>query len=137
MRALLFKTTREAGLMGELSLTLLRVFAGLSMAFGHGLGKMPPSENFIAGTAALGFPMPVFFAWCAGLAEFVGGLFLALGLLTRPSALFIGITMATAGFLRHAPDPFKAKELAFLYLVVMVVFVVRGGSGFSIDRFIK
>ena len=25
----------------------LRMFVGLSMAFGHGLGKVPPSEGFV------------------------------------------------------------------------------------------
>lgn len=137
MKALLFKVTPEGGIFGELSITALRVFAGLSMAFGHGPGKIPPSENLIAGAGAMGFPMPVLFAWCAAFSEFLGGVFLALGLLTRPSAFFIGFTMVVAGFVRHAPDPFKVKELAFLYLAVMVVFVVRGASSFSIDRFIR
>ena len=137
MKALFFKVTKESGFLSELSMTLLRVFAGLAMAFGHGIGKLPPSEGLINGTAAMGFPMPVVFAWCAGLSEFLGGIFLALGLLTRPSAFFIAFTMTVAGFVRHAPDPFKVKEMAFIYLAVMIVFVVRGASSYSIDRFIK
>jgi putative oxidoreductase len=137
MKALFFKVTPEGGIFGELSVTALRVFAGLSMAFGHGLGKLPPSENLISGAEAMGFPMPVVFAWCAGLSEFLGGIFLALGFLTRPSAFFIGFTMVVAGFVRHAQDPFKIKELAFLYLAVMLVFAVRGAGRFSLDRFIR
>jgi putative oxidoreductase len=137
MKSLFFKVTREGGLVGETSLTLLRVFAGLAIAFGHGLGKLPPSEILIAGAGAMGFPMPFLFAWCAALSEFLGGIFLALGFLTRPSAFFIGCTVAVAGFLRHSADPFKVKELAFVYLAIMVVFVVRGASSFSVDRFIK
>ena len=40
----------------NLGLAILRVIAGLSMAFGHGIGKIPPSDGLVAGTAKLGFP---------------------------------------------------------------------------------
>ena len=32
----------------NVGLAILRVFVGLSMALGHGLGKIPPSERFVA-----------------------------------------------------------------------------------------
>ena len=133
LKKILFATSPESSFANEVSITLLRVFAGLAMAFGHGLGKIPPSEKFLEGVAELGFPMPEFFGWAAGISEFVGGLLLAAGLLTRPSGLFIAITMAVAGLIRHADDPFKAKELAFLYLFVGIAFAVRGAGKFSID----
>lgn len=137
MKRILFSITPESGPLAELSVTALRVFAGLAMAFGHGIGKLPPSQGLIDGAGAMGFPMPVVFAWAAALSEFLGGIFLALGFCTRLSALMIAFTMAVAGFVRHAPDPFKAKELAFLYLVVMLVFVFRGAGRISVDRFIR
>ena len=116
-----------------IALTGLRVFVGLTMAFAHGLAKMPPSEQLIEGLGLMGFPSPVFFAWCAALAEFAGGLFLAVGLLTRPSALFIGITMAVAAFVAHGADPFQKKELALFYMVVAFFFAMRGAGAWSID----
>lgn len=122
------KTYTDAGLL------VLRVVTGLFMAFGHGLGKMPPSEGFIGGTEKLGFPMPVFFAWMAGLSEFLGGLLLALGLFTRPAAFFIVCTMATAGFIRHADDPFGTKEKALLYFILGIFFLLSGGGKYGLGK---
>ena len=120
----------------DLALTLLRVFIGLTMAFSHGLGKMPPPDMLIGGLESMGFPAPVFFAWCASLAELVGGIFLAIGLLTRPSALFVVITMAVAAFVAHAADPFEKKEMALLYLFAALFFVLHGAGRWSVDHLI-
>ena len=107
------------------------------MALGHGLGKIPPSERFVNGTAEMGFPLPEFFAWSAGGAEFGGGLLLALGLLTRPASFFIGCTMLVAGFIRHAADPFGGKEKALLYLAISIAFALVGAGKYSIDAVIR
>ena len=72
-----------------------------------------------------------------GITEFVGGLCLAVGLLTRPASLLILITMAVAFFLQHAPDAFATKEKAFLfggiallYLLIGAVVMIVGGLGY-------
>ena len=123
--------------LANVGLTLLRVFTGLGMALGHGLGKIPPSDRFVSGTANLGFPAPEFFAWAAALAEFGGGLFLALGFMTRPATFFLGFTMFVAGFIRHAADPFSGKEKALLYLAIAVAFLLIGGGKYSVDAWIR
>lgn len=133
----LFSTTFERTALQDLSITALRAFFGLSMAFGHGLGKIPVGDQFVAGVGALGFPYPVVFAWSAALSEFVGGILIALGFATRGGALVITATMTVAAFLRHASDPFRAKELALLYLFIALVFLVRGAGRYSVDRFVK
>lgn len=134
MRRFLFATTPDARLLDEVVLALLRIGTGLSLALAHGLGKVPPGPTFIDGVGALGFPFPLLFAWLAGLSELIGGLLLALGLLTRPASLAIAGTMAVAAFLRHGSDPFARKELALLYLAVALVFLVRGGNRLSVDH---
>ena len=121
----------------NVGLAILRVFAGLSIAFGHGLGKIPPSERFVAGTGDMGFPMPEFFSWAAGISEFGGGILLALGLLTRPAAFFMGFTMLVAGFVRHAADPFGRKEKAFLFLAVAIAFVLVGAGRYGVDAWVR
>ncbi|MBX2942468.1 MAG: DoxX family protein [Cyclobacteriaceae bacterium] len=118
----------------DLGLLILRIGTGLFIAFGHGLGKMPPSEGFISGVEKLGFPMPSFFGWMAGLSEFLGGLLIALGLFTRPAAFFIVCTMATAAFIRHAEDPFGTKEKALLYLTVGLCLMLTGGGKYSVSK---
>ena len=118
----------------DLSYALLRVATGVLMALLHGINKLPPSEKFVDGVSALGFPLPFLFAWCAGLAEFGGGLLLALGLLTRPAAFFVAFTMAVAAFGRHWNDPFSDKELSMVYLAIAFLFLVHGGGKWSLDR---
>lgn len=121
----------------DLGLLIFRLFVGLSMAFAHGLGKMPPPSQLVEGLSAMGFPAPGLFAWLAGLSEFAGGLLIAVGLFARPSALFLGITMAVAGFVAHSADPFRVKELAFLYLASCVLIFFAGAGRFSLDKIIR
>lgn len=120
----------------DLGLLVLRLGFGLALAFAHGLGKLPPSEGFVQATAGLGFPLPVLFAWAAALSEFLGGLLIAIGLATRPAAIFISITMTVAAFVQHGADPFAEKELALLYLVSALTLVLTGAGRFSLDHFL-
>ncbi len=124
------KMNADAGLL------ILRLFTGLFMAFGHGIGKMPPSNGMIEGVGNMGFPVPHLFAWMAGLSEFVGGILIALGIFTRPAALFWICTMATAAFVRHAADPFGTKEKALLYLTIGVCLLLTGGGKYSLEKLI-
>lgn len=137
IKKLLFKTTPESSILNETSLLALRVIAGLLMASLHGLGKVPPGEKLIGGVEALGFPVPVLFAWAAGLAELVGGIFLAVGFMTRPAAFFLAFTMLVAAFGRHLADPWDVKELSLLYLGISLIFATRGSGKFSVDHFMK
>ena len=129
----------ESGLsyMANAGLALLRIFAGIALAFGHGYSKVPPSEGLITRAGELGFPAPVFFAWAAGLSEFFGGIFLALGFLTRISSFFIACTMLVALIGVHSADPFNKQELAFLYLFVALAFLFKGSGDWSVDSFLR
>lgn len=124
-------------MLANAGLTLLRVFTGLSLAFSHGIGKVPPSERFIESVGNLGFPVPVVFAWAAGVSEFFGGLFLAAGLLTRPSSFLIAVTMFVAAFLRHAEDAFVVKEKALLFGCVAVAFLLIGSGKYGLDTILR
>jgi len=118
----------------DLGLLIFRLCVGLALAFSHGMGKMPPPDELIAGVGSMGFPLPVLFAWAAALSEFAGGLFIAAGFLTRFAAGFVGFTMAVAFFIVHAADPFMKKEMAFLYLVAAVLLIFTGAGKYSVDR---
>jgi putative oxidoreductase len=137
MKSLVFGSVRIPSVVANLGLLGLRAFAGFALMYGHGLRKMPPSERFIEGVAEMGFPIPIVFAWSAALSEVVGGVLLALGLATRPAAFFIACTMATAAFIRHAPDPFSGKELSLLFFFTALLFLSIGGGRFSLDRLIQ
>ena len=136
-RELLFGGANIESEHANVGLAILRVISGLSIAFGHGIGKIPPSAGLVAGTAKLGFPLPEFFAWAAAFGEFGGGLLLALGLLTRPGTFFMGFTMMVAAFGVHAADPFGIKEMALLYLAIAVMFLLVGSGKYGVDACIR
>ena len=121
----------------DLGLLLFRVFIGLTMAFAHGLGKVPPPEQLVSGVAAIGFPVPVLFAWAAALSELVGGILIAVGLFTRISSLSLGFTMIIAAFVVHAADPFQVKEMALLYLASCVLLIFTGAGKYSLDKLLR
>jgi putative oxidoreductase len=116
---------------------LLRVWLG-AMGIVHGYGKVfGGMDRFTSGVATMGFPAPELFAWSAGLTELAGGALLVLGLLTRPVALLMAITMGVAAFIRHADDPFKTKELAFTYFAMSVVVFLLGPGRYALDALMK
>ncbi len=116
-------------------LTLLRVCSGAFMAT-HGYGKIfgGRMEMFAENVGKMGFPQPDLFAWLAALSELAGGILLALGLGTRVCALLIAGTMGVAAFVAHGSDPFAKKEMALLYLAVMIFFALAGGGKLALDR---
>ena len=114
LKTILFGGESGLSYSANAGLALLRIFAGVALAFAHGFGKIPPGEGLITRVGEFGFPVPVVFAWVAGLSEFLGGIFLALGFLTRISSFFIACTMLVALIGVHGADPFNRQELAFM-----------------------
>ncbi len=137
LRKLLFGGESGLSYAANAGLTLLRVFVGVSLAFTHGHLKIPPSEGLITSTANLGFPMPTLFAWAAAMSEFMGGILLALGLVTRFAGFFISFTMLVAILGVHGADPYQKKELAFMYLFVAGTFMIKGANDWSIDGLLR
>jgi putative oxidoreductase len=143
----------------DVALLILRL-AGLGLAFAHGWGKISAlasgeADGFIERVGQLGFPVPVVFAWAAGLAEFVGGLFVAFGLFTRVAASFAAITMLVAGFLRHkfhlhllvwlglfdaskeSIESWRDPEKSLVYLLIMLALILMGAGRFSLDSIVR
>ncbi len=137
VKELLFGGAGCSTKLGDAGLFVVRVFAGSSMAIAHGLGKVQEPDNVISGAEAMNFPVAIVFGWAAILSEFLGGLFLALGLMTRLAALFIAFIMGVAAFMIHGSDPYQKKELALVYLAMMILFICTGGGRFSVDALIK
>jgi putative oxidoreductase len=117
----------------DLGLLLLRAGFGLTLAFGHGLGKLTNPQKFLGSVTRHGFPLPEVMAPIAALSEFVGGILVAIGLATRPAALFVIGTMLGAAFVVHGGDPFSKKESALAYALVAFVILVAGPGRYSLD----
>lgn len=115
-------------------LSITRMMLGL-LLLEHGLAKVagfplqPTHQPFVLWSLNPGLQ---------GLLELVGGLFLALGLFTRPVAFILCGDMAVAYFLRHAPKGFfpllNGGELAVVYCFVFLYFWLAGGGAWSLDR---
>jgi putative oxidoreductase len=73
----------------------------------------------------------------AGVLEFGGGLFIALGLFTRPVAFLLSGEMAVAYFRAHFPHGFwpilNHGEPAVLFCFFYLYLCVRGAGAVSID----
>lgn len=110
------------------------------MAAFHGWGKVKSAYalllhdqewRFVQTVASLGFPFPMFFAMAAAIAEFFGGLLLAVGFLTRWAAGLIAITMLVAVY-RHLTTDWRF-ELAALYLVIALLFLFGDPGRWALD----
>lgn len=127
-------------LTASLGLLVLRVVMGVGIAT-HGYGKLFGGniEGFAKNAVEpMGFPFPLVFAYLAGAAEFFGGLFIAVGLLTRLAAIPLAFTMAMAVFMVHMKhgDPLARTELSIAYLTFAVTILLSGAGSFSLDRII-
>src|SRR5690606_37347068 len=126
MKNILFGGTTAGTPAAHVGFLLLRVIGGLSLAFAHGLGKVPPSDGFIGRVTGMGFPMPELFAWLSATAEFGGGLLLALGLFTRPAAFLVVGNMVIVALMAHAGDPFSGREKAVLFGAIALFCLLAG-----------
>jgi putative oxidoreductase len=133
MRDLLKRSVSSAPLSVDAALLALRLAVGLMMAGGHGFKKVTDLDTFVASVARHRLPLPELLAPVAALSEFVGGLLIALGLLTRPAASLVLITLLVAAFWVHSADPFAKKEMALLYASCMIALLLTGPGKWSLD----
>ena len=91
--------------------------------------------------ASIGLEPGVLMAALAGGAEFFGGVALILGLLVRPAAVVLAVTMAVAIVTVHlANGLFMANngyEFGLSLLVVSVALAIRGAGSLSADQIIS
>jgi putative oxidoreductase len=118
----------------SLGLLLLRILAGVAMMI-HGWSKIQSPLNWMGPDAAI----PGVFQALAALAEFGGGLAWILGLVMPLASFGMACTMAVAVYF-HAVvrgDPFVGQggsyELAAVYLVVSILFLLTGPGKLSLD----
>ena len=121
----------------NVGLLLLRLFIGLTMLISHGWGKL---ANFGAISTkfpdVLGLGSQVSLS-LAVFSEVFCSVFIILGLVTRWVSVPLLITMAVAFFIVHGSDPFKAKELAFIYMGAYATLIFTGAGDYSLDKIIR
>ena len=121
------------------ALSIIRVLAGILILL-H--GKIVFDSQVMNGMAEsmskdMGMPFPALMAYLAKGSEFFGGLFFALGLLTRFVSIPLAITMAVAAFIAHHGQITGDGEHAFLFLLIFVAFFFIGSGKWSVDYLLK
>jgi putative oxidoreductase len=125
-----------------MALPLLRIGMG-AILFPHGCQKLfgwfggAGLDRFGQIFGQLGYQPGWFWAAVVGTTEVVGGLLLAFGLFTRAAALALTIFMINAVWTTSAKGFFWTQggaEYSGLILLVVLVFLIRGGGPCSLDR---
>lgn len=115
----------------SIGLLLLRLIAGVAMVT-HGWGKIQTPFSWMGPEA----PVPGILQFLAALSEFGGGLAWILGLLTPLASLGLFFTMLVAASMHISQgDPFVGKwELAGVYFVTSILFLLAGAGKYSLDN---
>jgi len=126
----------------DLGFLILRLGVGLPFAL-HGFQKLlgwfggGGLDRTAAWFASLGFGDGRMAARIAGASEIVGGLGIALGLLTPFAAAAVAGTMTTAAFVNNAENGFwsvaKGWELNGYLIVVAMAVAVTGPGALAVD----
>lgn len=126
----------------DVALLVLRLFAGLTLA-GHGAQHVfgawggPGLENWSNNLARMGLPAAALLGAVHGYAELLGGLALALGLLTPIAAALLAVPMIVATWRVHSKNGFwimkGGYEYSLTHLVIFVVLGVTGPGAYALD----
>ncbi|MCG4453401.1 MULTISPECIES: DoxX family protein [unclassified Pseudomonas] len=124
-------------------LTILRIIAGLTFA-AHGSQKLFGwfGGYGLAGVGqwmeSIGLAPGYLMALLAGSAEFFGGLALIVGLLARPAAAVLAVTMLVAIVTVHMANGFfmsnNGYEFALALLVISLAVLIEGAGKLSLDK---
>ena len=136
---------------GDKLLTVTRLILGL-VFLAHGAQKVfgwVGGQGFDHTMKAFtqGMGIPAIFAMLAIAAEFLGGIGLVLGLLSRVAAFAIAVNMVVAVWLVHARNGLfmnwagsqrgEGFECHLLALAIALLLVIRGGGAWSLDRLLE
>ena len=126
--------------LGPLSYPIIRLSVGIMM-IPHGYGKLF-NESGIERTAkffsSISIEPSVFFAWYVGIIEFVGGICVAIGFLTRLFSIQLVGILFVATFIVHFNNGFLwikgGYEYPLMWMIIMIAVTFRGGGQLSIDN---
>lgn len=121
-------------------LLIVRLYWGWQLAQ-SGWGKLHHLSNVAEYFGTLGLPMPAQMAVFIACVEFFGGIFLALGLLSRSTGFVLTVNLIMAyviadreALLSFFSDPDKFMAAApFIFLMVSLIVLIFGPGKISLD----
>jgi putative oxidoreductase len=130
----------KKSLFPETSYLILRFTFGIMMCYYHGWSKLLSDTsrwerlgNTLTkwiGLDALKIPL----GFMAAFSESICALLIAIGLLTRPAAFLLGITMLVASSKKLSEAGVDGSELPILFLILSLVILLRGPGKYSLDN---
>ncbi|WP_260704908.1 DoxX family protein [Edaphobacter flagellatus] len=122
---------------------LMRLVLGAAMIY-HGYSKVIPAGGFHGGNmfsalerhshyvASLG--LPYWLGIVSALTEFVGGILLVLGLLTRFAAFLVAVNMLVAIVMVNRHHGYAGSEYSLALLAIAVMLFFYGAGACAMDR---
>lgn len=131
----------------DIILTIVRLVFGI-VFFAHGAQKALGWFGGYGYSGTMGFFTQMHIPWIFGnlaiAAEFLGGIGLIVGALTRVAAFGISMNMLVAVLMVHLSNGFfmnwtgqqkgEGFEYHLLALTIALILMVKGGGAFSVDR---
>ena len=142
MQQFLFGSSFTANTTANIAWLLFRIHIGISMCLDAGWGKVKnitPPDWIVKQVAGLGFNFisPTFWAFLSCWGEFLGGIFIAIGFLTRLSALQLAFQFFVIAFIWFpTPDLLVGMYFQQLLFWGYVLVLAFGGGKYSIDYLI-
>jgi len=122
---------------------LMRLLLGAAMIY-HGYDKVIPAGGFHGGNtfsalerhshyvASLGFPY--WLGIISALTEFVGGILLIVGLLTRFAAFMVAINMLVALIMVNRHRGYSGSEYSLALFAIALMLFFYGAGAYALDR---
>lgn len=120
--------------MQPLGALLMRLALALAVTV-HGYEKVIPNgalHHFTHYVASLG--LPYWLGYVSAFTEFVGGILLVLGLLTRLAAAMLAVNMLVAFFTVGIHQGFGVYNYILALAAIAIMLVFYGAGAFALDR---
>ncbi len=126
------------GALDGVAHALLRIVAGAALAV-HGWPKIQDPMKLVGMVESLGFAPGAFWAVMLAATEFIGGILLVLGLLTRPAALAATVVLLVTVYFHWIVQSqgWAGSEKSILWAAMTFLLFVRGAGPLSIDSRLK
>lgn len=120
----------------DLGILFLRLIFGGLFTW-HGIDALSHYNLYLSmSQSTIGLPASVEFNLVV-FAQFICGILIMLGILTRLAVIPIFIIMSVAFLIAHKGQPFFQKELPFAYGLFCIAIFILGSGRYSIDNLLQ